>query len=425
MLKQLEKTHVFQTPSGMKVTILYKPDFKQQTMIVGVPFGGIHSNVYDEENQLYKPGLAHFLEHKLFESESGDIMAQFSQLGAQVNAFTSYQETCYYFNTTTKFKEASNLLLDLVSDCSLSEESVEKEKGIIISELSMYEAMVDQALVKNLYKSLYHQHPIIHDIGGSKQSVTDTTLIQLMDAFHRFYHPTLMQCVCVTNESIETVESMILSHPISSNVKEKKIVIEALIYEPREVAFKNIDVSMDIEVAKGVYALKLDAHDGQPMSNVLKQFAIRFLLEATFSELNPLYQQWLDEELINDYFDMDVDVSQNYSYIAFLCEHEHLDKVFDLIEATLKTVDLDEMTLNQLKRRYLGMSLKALNKPSSLSKQLIRYALNNLDFFDVLGLFQSMSMDDIALAKQHLLESLSHSSRVKITPQSKHVRNDG
>ena len=419
MLKQLEKTHVFQTPSGMKVTILYKPDFKQQSMIVGVPFGGIHSNVYDEQHQLYKPGLAHFLEHKLFESESGDIMAQFSQLGAQVNAFTSYQETCYYFNTTTKFKEASNLLLDLVSECSLSEESVEKEKGIIISELSMYEAMVDQALVKNLYKSLYHHHPIIHDIGGSKQSVTEINLSQLMDAFHRFYHPSLMQCVCVTNESIESVEAMILAHPLSSKLKEKFSVKEEQITEPREVAFKDIDVSMDIEVAKGVYALKLDAHAGNPMSNVLKQFALRFLLEATFSELNPLYQQWLDEELINDYFDMDVDVSQNYSYIAFLCEHEHLDEVFNWIETTLQNVNLDEVTLNQLKRRYLGMSLKALNKPSSLSKQLIRYALNDLDFFDVLGLFQTMSMDDIEIAKQHILSSLSHASRVKITPQSK------
>lgn len=419
MLKQLEKTHVFQTPSGMKVTILYKPDFKQQSMIVGVPFGGINSNVYDEQHQLYKPGLAHFLEHKLFESESGDIMAQFSQLGAQVNAFTSYQETCYYFNTTTKFKEASNLLLDLVSECSLSEESVEKEKGIIISELSMYEAMVDQALVKNLYKSLYHHHPIIHDIGGSKQSVTEINLTQLMDAFHRFYHPSLMQCVCVTNEPIESVEAMILAHPLSSNLKEKFSVKEEPIIEPREVAFKEINVSMDIEVAKGVYALKLDAHAGNPMNNVLKQFALRFLLEATFSELNPLYQQWLDEELINDYFDMDVDVSQNYSYIAFLCEHEHLDEVFNWIETTLQSVDLDEVTLNQLKRRYLGMSLKALNKPSSLSKQLIRYALNDLDFFDVLGLFQTMSMEDIEIAKQHILSSLSHASRVKITPQSK------
>ena len=88
-------------------------------------------------------------------------------------------------------------------------------------------------------------------------------------------------------------------------------------------------------------------------------------------------------------------------------------------EETLKNVDLDEVTLNQLKRRYLGMSLKALNKPSSLSKQLIRYALNDLDFFDVLGLFQSMSMNDIDMAKQHILSSLSHASRVKITPQSK------
>jgi predicted Zn-dependent peptidase len=113
---------------------------------------------------------------------------------------------------------------------------------------------------------------------------------------------------------------------------------------------------------------------------------------------------------------MDVDVSKTYSYVAFIIEHDQLDVVFDWLLNALKNVSIDDVTLNQLKRRYLGMSLKALNKPSSLSKQMIRYALNDLDFFDVLNLFQSMSMSDIEEAQQILREGLSHHSRVKILP---------
>lgn len=416
MFKQLETIESFVTPSNMKVTVLYKPDFKQQSMIIGVPFGGIHSNVLNQQGQPYHSGLAHFLEHKLFESESGDIMAAFSSLGANVNAFTSYQETCYYFNTTSNFPQSCDLLLNLVSSCTLSEESVEKEKGIIVSELAMYDAMVDQALVKNMYQALYHTHPIRNDIGGDADNVNAIFKDELMDAFERFYHPSLMQCVCVTNQSIDEVKSLILSHPLAQKPSLPPQVISLAIKEPREVAIAEVSKTMDIEESKGIYALKLNAHSENPMENMKMQFAIRFILEASLTEMNPHYQTWIDEGIINDFFDMDVDVSTTYSYVAFICEHEHLDRVFTWLDHVLPTLECDEVSLNQLKRRYLGMSLKALNKPSSLSKQLIRYALNDLDFFDVLHLFQNMSLHDIHQAKASLMSSLNHVSRVKIEP---------
>jgi len=189
-----------------------------------------------------------------------------------------------------------------------------------------------------------------------------------------------------------------------------------MLVEPREVALTHVSKTMDIEESKGIYALKLNAHSNSPMENMKMQFAIRFILEASLSEMNPQYQEWIDEGIINDFFDMDVDVSSTYSYVAFICEHEHLDHVFSWLDTVLPSLDCDEVSLNQLKRRYLGMSLKALNKPSSLSKQMIRYALNELDFFDVLHLFQDMSHNDIQQARTALLSSLNHVSKVKIEP---------
>lgn len=419
MFKQFETTYAFTTPSNMKVYILYKPEFKSQSMIIGVPFGGLHTTILNESGQPYPSGLAHFLEHKLFESESGDIMAQFASIGANVNAFTSYQETCYYFNTTSNFKQASELLLNLVSECTLTPASVEKEKGIILSEIAMYEAMVDQALVHAMYQGLYHTHPITYDIAGTKASVEATTPEQLREAFHHFYHPSMMHCVCVTHVEIETVKAWILAHPLAQRTTVPLQTKTIDTHEPRHVASKLIEKTMDIEESKGIYAIKLNAHTSDAMANVRMQFSLRFLLEAMFSELNPLYQQWIDEGIVNEFFDVDVDVASTYSYIAFVFEHEHCELVFDWIAHALVNLDMDEVTLNQLKRRYLGISLRSLNKPSTLSKHIIRYALNGLDFFDVLMMFQSMSMSDIAIAKEHISEALNHVTRVKIQPMAK------
>lgn len=424
MFKHLETTHQFTTPSNMKVYILHKPEFKSQSMIIGVPFGGLHTNILDEHQQPYPSGLAHFLEHKLFESESGDIMAQFATLGANVNAFTSYQETCYYFNTTSNFKAASDLLLDLVSQCTLTDASVKKEKGIILSEIAMYEAMVDQTLVHTMYQGLYHNHPITYDIAGTKASVSSTTPQQLLDAFQRFYHPSMMYCVCVTHNPIEEVKAWILEHPLSHRVAPSLHTSTIAIDEPRHVACSSVEKTMDIEATKGIYALKLNAHSEDALTNVRTQYAIRFLLEAMFSELNPRYQQWIDEGLVNEFFDVDVDVATTYSYIAFIFEHDQCERVFDWIAQTLTTIDLDAITLNQLQRRYLGISLRSLNKPSTLSKHIIRYALSGLDFFDVLAMFQSMTLEDITKAKAYIHEASSHVTRVKIQPMPTLDEND-
>ena len=148
--------------NGLKVIVWHKPLFKSTSCLFGTPFGAYDLQQITDDNEVFKyySGIAHFLEHKLFESQEGDILSEFSELGANVNAFTSYQETVYYFSTSDEDVETPlNLLLDFVQNLSITEESVEKEKGIITQELLRYLQNPDSRLYLESFKSRYHNNP--------------------------------------------------------------------------------------------------------------------------------------------------------------------------------------------------------------------------------------------------------------------------
>ena len=157
--------------NGLKVIIFHKPGYSLTSACFGTAFGGLNiCQRHNARDYSFHPGTAHFLEHKLFESEEKDIMTAFSLMGANVNAFTSYKETVYYFTKSGEdIKDCLNLLLDFVQNLSITKESVEKEKGIIVEEVSMYMQNPDSRLINETYKSLYEKYPLKYDIGGDEE----------------------------------------------------------------------------------------------------------------------------------------------------------------------------------------------------------------------------------------------------------------
>ncbi|MGN1054789.1 MAG: M16 family metallopeptidase, partial [Erysipelotrichaceae bacterium] len=155
--------------NGLKVYVFHKPDFKSSYAAFGTPYGAldIHQK-YHGKHYDFHPGIAHFLEHKVFEDEDGDVLSKFAELGASVNAFTSYTETVYHFSLTGEenFREALEMLLDFVQKLNISHDSIEAEKPIIIQEVSMYEQQANTRLLNETYKSLFKNYPLINDIGG-------------------------------------------------------------------------------------------------------------------------------------------------------------------------------------------------------------------------------------------------------------------
>ena len=202
--------------SGLKVLFVKKPGYNKKTAMFGTNYGSIDNvfKVQGSDKEIVVPdGIAHFLEHKLFEQEDGNMLDKFSKLGASPNAFTSFNQTVYYFSCADLFEENFRMLLSYVQNPWLTDENVEKEKGIIGQEIRMYEDNPNWRVFFNLLDCLYVNHPVKLDIAGSIESISKITKELLYDCYHTFYTPSNMVVVVVGDlvpeEVFSIVENMI------------------------------------------------------------------------------------------------------------------------------------------------------------------------------------------------------------------------
>ncbi len=399
-----ESMFTFTTPSEMEIIVVHKPEFVNQSAVIGTSFGGLTTSIINNgENIALQPGLAHFLEHQLFESDLGNIMGDFTKLGANVNAFTSYHETAYYFSTTNHMLEPLSLLLDMVNDVSITEKSTKKEKGIILQELSMYDQMPEAMLLKKTFESLYINHPMKHDIGGSKESVSDISFQDLNEAYNMFYHPSNLCLVVVTHHDVDDVQQWILNHPISN----KQALKQNIEFVSQSDSFDHLpcfaSIEMDVTQNKITVAIPVLTTGKKMVDHLKQQWAIKVILEEHFSEINPDYQQWMDDGIINELFDYDVDIESDYGHVLFLFENMEPNQAKEFVMSQIARMTPTMATLEQIKRRYFFSSLRVFNRPTSIMTQLMHYHLKKASYFDVLETIDSLTLDDLNDAKNQLI----------------------
>ena len=382
--------------SGLRVVVIHKPGYIGSSALIATPFGGMHTKLKDKDGNIIEilPGSAHFLEHKLFESEEGDIMTAFSNEGATVNAFTSYEETVYYFSTSNDIEIPLNMLLDFVSNLQISEESVEKEKGIIIQELRMYASMPDSRLVNETYRSLFVEHPFSNDIGGSEDSVNAISKEHLELCYRLNYHPQRMLLVVATGDQPQRIFDIVENNHSSKYFEDAPIVESVKIDEPQHVYRKNHEFHLDVQSLKTTVTYKIN-HQMQSESERKKaEWSLRLLMESAFSPLNPDYQNWMDEGIITDFFGFDADVGEGYGLLMFYNETEDSKGFQNFLDKQIRTCSMTEETLQQLKRRYIGQAFRSLNDLEDMAISYIRATFANADFFESLSWVEEITMDD-------------------------------
>lgn len=414
--KFFDETYYTETlDNGLKVVIFHKSDFSSTNCAFGTPYGAlmINEKVGNKEYS-FNPGIAHFIEHKLFEAKGDDMMAAFSSMGAEVNAFTSYRETVYYFSKTGKdIKKPLNMLLDFVQDLNISEESVEKEKGIISQEVSMYEQQPDSRLLREAYKCMYHNYPIKYDIGGDLKSVYAITKKELEECYKLNYHPSNMLLSITTPIDPKKIIKIIKENQANKKFDSKVIIQINNKKEPKQVVRKSYSFKMPIATSKHLLAIKTEPKFKDANEAFKAEWCLRFLLEAHFSPLNPEYQVWLDEGIINEYFGFEVDFDVNVGYIMFYIENDDKKVLKKLVKDSLKKKLLTKDLLTQIKRRYIGVSFTVFNDVESFNLGYIRDSLNGLDFFKALNDLKSISLKDV----EKVWESLDFSNETYISMQ--------
>ena len=405
--------------NGLTLIIWHKPLFTATSCIFATPYGAFdHIQTIGTEQINDPAGIAHFLEHKMFESNGGDVMNDFSEMGANVNAFTSYTETCYTFSTCqNEIEKPLNLLLDFVQELHITEESVEKEKGIIIQELAMYQQMPDSRLFTETFKALYAAHPLNEDIGGTFESVSSTTKQQLEECFKRNYHPSRMTLVVVSPHDPHDILTIVKNNQKNKKFSDPVSVTRSSFNEPECVVNQHSIIEMDVTNTKVSLAYKLKPIHKTDQERICDEWAIRCLLESHFSPLNPDYQSWLNEDIINDYFFYEVDFGKDYALIMFVNETEDAIAFKTFIEkelAELRNTTCSLKTLNQLKKRYAGQALRLYNSPDDIASAAIKGLFSNVDYFTLIRLIESINQNQITECFHSL--DFSHSALIEIKP---------
>ena len=382
--------------NGLTVILVHKPNFRNHVALLGTNFGAKHlTQIVNGKEVKYHSGVAHFLEHKLFEKPEEDILSTFTNMGASANAFTSYSETVYYFSTTQALDEPLNTLLDFVLDLDISESGVQKEKGIIIEELKMYQEMPFFRLSMEAYQSMFHHHPLKYDIAGTKEDVLAITKEELELAYNTNYHSSQLVLSIVSPMEPKEILELINNNERLKQTSVPLTVNNPLIDEPKEVSREYFDIDMKVNASKHVFAfkqnLKFDSNLEMIKSNIMAQL----ILDLNFSKLNPDYQEWLNQGYINDLFVYQSDFGLDYGYIEFIAETNKESLLNELILDKMNHLEVKEDKLIQLKKRYLGEAISDFSDFESFAINNFRAHWLGTDPFEMIEVLESITIDEL------------------------------
>lgn len=259
-------------------------------------------------------GIAHFLEHKMFEEPEGDIFATFATNGASANAFTSFDRTAYLFSSTDRYLENLTTLINFVQNPYFTDENVEKEKGIIGQEIKMYEDNADWRSYYGLIESLYAKHPIHIDIAGTVASIAEITKETLYECYNTFYHPSNMSLFVVGGVDPQEVITLVKDNQAAKTFPPQGEIQRFFPEEPVEVKEARRLILLPVSLPKCLMGFKeaAPAVTGKPL--LVRELTTKLMLDILFSSSSDIYQTLYDDQLISDNFGHEYNCSDGYAF---------------------------------------------------------------------------------------------------------------
>ncbi len=389
-------------PNGLNVYILPKKGFNKTFATFTTKYGSIDNTFVPlgkEEYVKVPDGIAHFLEHKLFEKEDGDVFQQFSRQGASANAFTSFTRTAYLFSSTSDVEKNLETLVDFVQDPYFSEKTVEKEKGIIGQEITMYDDNPDWRLYFGLIQNLYQNHPVKIDIAGTIESISHITKDLLYECYNTFYHPSNMLLFIVGPVDPNKFMDQVRENQAKKVYQDMPEIKRKFEEEPVQAAEKKQVLGMNVQTSKCLIGMKA-LHVNQTGSDLLKnELTMNVLLDVLFGKSSENYTQLYNEGLIDETFSYDYTQEQGFGFAMIGGDTENPDKLADqlknmLFQAKTGTSFIEEQ-LERAKKKKIGTFLRAVNSPEYIANQFTRYAFNDMNLFDVVPTLEKITLADV------------------------------
>lgn len=380
--------------SGLELYVFPKRRQSSNFAIFGTRFGSVHTDFSVGNQQKYHmpQGIAHFLEHKLFESEEQDAFERFTKTGASSNAYTSFDRTCYLFTCTDNFYDSYDILLDFVQSPYFTDQTVKKEQGIIGQEIKMYDDMGSWQVYMNALRALYKNIPVNVDIAGTVDEIAKITANNLYECHNAFYNPANMFiCICGNVEPQEVFEFT------KDRIKTQKAVDVKMIYEdePEEICESFVSCELEVSLPQFVMAFKDKVENGIYIDNK-KRIIKAMILDIIASKKSELYTTLLNQGLINADFGAEVFDGPGYCSSMFIGESSDPQKVSQMILSEirrLKECGIDPADFEMTKRELYGNTVKAFDSVDSIINHMVDGAVCGYDFLNITEQISSITLD--------------------------------
>ena len=391
--------------NGLTVALLPKKEFKEVYGSVTVQFGSVDTLVtgVDRGVKQYPAGIAHFLEHKLFEREdSSDLMSAFTSLGADSNAFTSFTKTSYLFSATDHFLENLDLLDELVTSAHFTEDSILREQDIIHQEREMYQDDPDSCLFFSTLANLYPGTPLATDIVGSEESISQINLTNLQENFTRFYKPVNMSLFLVGNFDVNQVQDYF----------ERKELEDVGVQEVTREKFVLQDVkqtdSMRMEVSSPKLAIGIRGKQDVVEADCYRHhILLKLLFTMMFGWTSDRFQKLYESGKIDTSLSLEVEVTSRFHFVMLTMDTKEpvaLSHQFKkAIRNFTKDLDITEDHLDIIKREMFGEFFSSMNSLEFIATQYDAFE-NGETIFDLPKILQEITLEDVLDAGHHLID---------------------
>ena len=396
-----EEMHYGTHSSGLGIYLIPKKDYSKTFAIFGTRYGSVDSKfIVPGESEITEvpDGIAHYLEHKMFDQPDGsNVFDKFARYGGNANAFTSFNMTAYLFEATANIEENLEALMDYVQSPYYTDETVQKEQGIIGQEIKMYDDSGNWKLFFNLLNCLYQNHPVKKEIAGTVESISHITPEYLYKCYNTFYNLSNMSVVVVGNFDVNSVLGVIekgikKNEPFNEEIK--KIYEE----EPSEIAKPYAEQSLSVAAPLFMIGFK-DTDVGYGGDRLLKKYIeTSILLKMLFGKSSRLYKSLYEKGLINNTFGSEYTMQPSYGYSAIEGESKEPKAVYEAVIAEIDRVrseGLNEDDFNRIKKVLWGEYIRSLGDVEEYAVTFLQQTFMGIDYFNYYDVYKTVTFEDV------------------------------
>ncbi len=383
-------------PNGLSLCVIPKPGFAKKYACFATNYGSMDMTFMLEGQRIQSAaGVAHYLEHKMFDTKDGNALQAMSSTGASPNAFTSYHLTAYYFECTESFEENLRLLLSFVSQPYFTQESVDKEQGIIGQEIKMYENNPGSRLGENLFRAMYQNHPLRVNIAGTVESIAEITPQMLYDCHRAFYDPSnMMLCVAgdVDPEAVRQIAlEMLPKAPGGTCIRDYGL--------PEPLLPAQQEIRQEMEVSMPMFAIGFKCPEIPEGEDRLRQELLGDLAaELLCGESSSLYQRLYEKGMIDSGFSVGYEILKGMPNVSMSGDSDDPQAVLEAILAEAQRISregADEALFQRLRRSALGRRLRGLDSFEGMCYRMVVSCFDNCDYLRFPQYYKELTVQDV------------------------------